>query len=260
MIDIESTISELAFELARSESNFTESEEVLLSPSTVSTFNHVSDYNEEDNENAILKVGTENITKTTEFLDINETNDSAYIIPIKIILPAPHIHAIPGNGTFEQFNYILLQTNDSAYHGHLETGKPDILYPQNGTHAASKPPTNDIEVEEFDIVNCTNGNGRGSGSGPIPEHNVPNITVNLVDSEGYQYQRTRQYQILDDSGNVAVEYEEVAAVRPKEEPIIITSTTMGSTGRQQNEEESNAASEQYDEHYSKILQWISYKL
>lgn len=251
-------MSQLAIELEQSETNVTGAEEMLLSPSTASTFNRANDYNEQDNENAIIKSGTENSTRFTEIFDSSETQDSSYIIPIKIILPAPHIHAVPGNGTFEQFNYILLLTNDSSYHGHLDNGAPDILYPMNVSPIDYKPPTNEIDVEETDIGN--NSNGSGSGAGPISDLiNTTNVIVNLVDSDGYQYQRTKKYRILDKNGDLAIEYEEIAAFRPKDETNVAT-TTVSSVGRQQNEAESNMASEQYDDHYSKILQWISYKL
>lgn len=271
----------------------------MLSPPTISTYNQKTNDRsvaggaaaaaadmDNDNENVITKIATENITKTTDLLDLinDESDDSAYIIPIKIILPAPHIHAGPDNGTFQQFNYILLQTNDSAYHAHLANDKPDILYPQqpeqkqkqqqNVTRADAKPPTDESDLEILDFANNTNtninGGGSGSGSGADPmtlssllpsrntDTDVANFSVNLIDSDGFQYQRTKLYQIMDDNGDVAVEFEEVAAIRPVEE-VIVTSTTAKSMARQ-NEASSSSADEQYDEHYSKILAWISYKL
>lgn len=239
-------------ELEKTSANYTDSEEVFLSPSTVSTFNRTNEDSDEVSENAITKVGSENITKTPDILDVIEPDDAAYIIPIKIILPAPHIHAMPDNSTFEQFNYILLQTNDSSYHAHLANDKPDILFPQNGTRAETTTPTNHAELE---LV--ANGSGSGSDSEAGGEPDIANITANLVDSEGFQYQRTKKYQILNDDGGVVIEFEEVAALRPVETPIV---TTAKSTARQQSDPASNSAEEQYDEHYSKILQWIPYKL
>lgn len=292
LVDIESTISELTFKLEKTNSDFGDSEEILLGPPTISTLNqNTSDRSatgaataaaavtDDDNENTITKMSTENITKTADLFNIinDESDDSAYIIPIKIILPAPHIHARPDNGTFEQFNYILLQTNDSAYHAHLANDKPDILYPEqseqhqqqqvNVTRADAKPPTDESDLEILDFANNTNaGGGSGSGAGPtspsslLPtpdtDTDVANFSINLIDSDGFRYQRTKQYRIMDDNGDVAVEFEEVAAIRPVEE-IFITSTTAKSMARQQSEASND---EQYDEHYSKILQWILYKL
>lgn len=279
LIDIESTISELAMHLDRMNSNFTESEE-LMQNIPIATANTATVSDNDENENTINKLITddiENSSRTTELVNDSDTyDDSAYIIPIKIILPIPHIHAVPENGTFEQFNYILLQTNDSAYHGHLANDKPDILYPQNVTHVDGQQPQrpassanknntaitpttnaaiNNSTQTNLDDLDLANGmiNGSGSGAEPIDDNNiVTNRTIHLVDRDGFLYQHTKKYKILDDDGKVAVEFGEVAVIRPIEESIV--TTTARSTGRQQTDDE------QFDDHYSQILQWIQYKL
>lgn len=117
--------------------SFTDSGEILSNSPIVRVADAASPRTD-DNENTIFKQITDDTANKTTAEQPNDSDaydDSAYIIPIKIILPVAHVHAVPENGTYEQFNYILLQTNDSTYHGHLSNDKPDILHVQNATSA-----------------------------------------------------------------------------------------------------------------------------
>lgn len=176
--------------------------------------------------------------------------DDAYIIPIKIILPVTHIHAVPENGTYQQFNYILLHTNDSAYHKHFFNDEPDILYPENKTDT---PPTHTLDnTDELLNVNVTKYESSKNSS--------DNDNLILIDSDGYRYQRNKQYKIFNENGDLEVEFEDLIPIRSVEIKSTAVNDFNGTPDGRHNDQVITDSDEQYDEHYGKILQWLHYYL
>lgn len=249
---------------------------------------------------------------TTNFDDFQLTtlneDDNAYIIPIKIILPITHIHKISENDSFVQYDYILLQTNDTSYHAHFNNDKPVILFPENKTKSSPTFTSNEqklnvlplnITVTTEDtiavgngtiyststisgesIINVTNSNNnnnislsRNNSSNDNSSNISGRISINasesneqpiLVDSDGYRYQRIKQYKIFNDVGEVAVEFEDIVPARTITETTTICEKGNIASGRNIQDSsvstETASNSEEYDEHYGKILQWINYTL
>lgn len=168
----------------------------------------------------------------TDIVDETETataDDDAYIIPIKIILPVTHVHAVPENNTFERFEFIVLRTGDPHYHEHLPNDFPDVLLPDNQTFEGNGT--------DFENVTVVSSDGR-----------------TLVDQEGYRYQRTKLNQIPNELGDVVHEFEDITEVRTFDAPATTARNSKESV------EPMGENDEKYDEHYGKILKWIHYYL
>lgn len=259
-------------------SDATLSTEGISSTSTVSASFQSSPISENEIENFILKMNK----SSSNFDDFqpasSNEDDDAYIIPIRIILPVVHVHAIPENSTFTQYNYIILQTNDTSYHQHVDTDKSDILIPEDRskilstllnvlplnetaavttTEPKTMPSTtdgNDISSStesKPDIRNSSSNNSKLSNNNNS-ENSIRKEPVILFASDGFRYQRGKQYKIFNDVGDVVVEFEDIVPYRSVE------ITTIPPTAR--STDESDAYNAKYDEHYGKILQWLSYSL
>lgn len=56
----------------------------------------------------------------------NNDNDN-YSIPLRIILPVEHLHYSSADKTYSKYNYIILNTKDQSFHGHLESDTPSEM-------------------------------------------------------------------------------------------------------------------------------------
>lgn len=178
----------------------------------------------------------------------NETvNDDAYIIPIRIIINAEHAHlqqndAINGTKQYVKYDYILLQTNDSTLHKHFDNDSPDML--QIDETFQSLPLS----------LNSTKTNS------------TRKYFIN--EKTGQNYESKIEHTILDEQGEIAVQFDELKAVRKKqdeeddammsginlkhEQDTIVDTAAVAPT--------SSDIDQKNDEHYGKILQWIHYNL
>lgn len=177
---------------------------------------------------------------------LNDSDDDAYIIPIKVILHAEHVHqSSDDNGTFLKFNYILMQTNDTSYHGHFESDEHadrlKLLRTENVTFSTTAEP--DVDSMPTSSVSPT----------------MPVMDV-LVDENGEQYEQINERTVVNDEGVVVSQYNEIAwkrrndqemytQLRLSDEEIVEADRAMSSESDQEN-----------DRHYSKILPWIHYYL
>lgn len=196
-------------------------------------------------------------------------SDEAYAIPLKIILPVPHVHAFaPENGTFQRFNYILLKVNDSAFHEHFAYDKPLHLFPVSDrtVDRSTTTPTSVDSTSEQDSVTETQ-------TTPFDNDNEiyrndqstkdPSDMVVLTDSEGYRYQRGKLHRILNEAGDVVAEFEDInyARVDVPEMKLNRVAPSARELQLDRTTEEPIAANDDaYDQHYGKMLQWIHYHL
>lgn len=229
----------------------------------------------DNNGNVPFKLNASTIHTPNYSDDDDDTTDNqsneAYAIPLKIILPVPHVHALaPENGTFQRFNYILLKVNDSAFHEHFAYDKPMHLYPlsesTNNSSSSSIPntttPTDGDSTSERD--NFTQTTPFGSDNEIYRNYHNSDASVVLTDSEGYRYQRGKLHQILNESGDVVNEFEDIQYARI-EEPDMKSNRDVSNArelqlDRTTTEEPVAANDDAYDQHYGKMLQWIHYHL
>lgn len=85
------------------------------------------DWNEPSSENVVTNM---NKSSSEDFI-LNETmieddNDN-YSIPLRIILPVEHLHYNSAEETYSKYNYVVLNTNDQSFHGHLEDDEPSEM-------------------------------------------------------------------------------------------------------------------------------------
>lgn len=206
-----------------------------------------------------------------ESTDSSQSNE-AYAIPLKIILPVPHVHALaPENRTFQRFNYILLKVNDSAFHEHFAYDKPMHLFPVSESTNNSSTITNTTTPTYGDSSSERDNFTRTTPFGSDNEiyrnyHNTrsnSDAAVLLTDSEGYRYQRGKLHQILNENGDIVNEFEDIHYARI--EGSDMTSNRDDSSARElqldrTTEEPVAANDDAYDQHYGKMLQWIHYHL
>lgn len=222
-----------------------------------------------------LRMPNYNDADSDESTESSESNE-AYVIPLKIILPVPHVHTVaPENGTFQRFNYILLKINDSAFHEHFAYDKPLHLFPLSESTSSSSSssisidttPTSADSTSERDSDTQTTPFGSDN---EIYRHrdrhtrNQSDTAVLLTDSEGYRYQRGKLHQILNETGDIVAEFEDISPARV-EVPAEMNSNRVISSARElqfdgTTEEPVAANDDAYDEHYGKMLQWIHYHL
>lgn len=223
----------------------------------------------DSNKNATFKLNASSILTPNNTGDDDETTDSsesneAYEIPLKIILPVAHVHAhAQGNGTFERFNYILLKVNDSAYHEHFAYDKPLHLFPVNGSTNNTTPTSVDSTSERDNLTQTTTFSGDNEIHRNVQNTRNRSDVVLLADREGYRYQRGKLHQILNETGEVVAEFEDINYARI-EVPEMKSNRVASSARKLQLEgttEEPDAANDDaYDQHYGKMLQWIHYHL
>lgn len=176
---------------------------------------------------------------TSSSEETNYPEDDAYIVPINVILHAEHVHQSPSdNDTFLKFNYILLKTNDSSYHGHFKTD-------EEAEHLKLLTNENDPNVQ-FNVTN--------EQDDLISTSSVSPIDV-LVNEYGEQYDQINEQTIINDDGVIVARYNEIAWRRrnyhanANEYREFNMDKAMSSESDQQN-----------DRHYSQILQWIHFNL
>lgn len=234
----------------------------------------------DNNTNVPFKLNASTIHTPNYSVDDDDNTDSqsneAYAIPLKIILPVPHVHALaPENGTFQRFNYILLKVNDSAFHEHFAYDKPVHLFPvsestnnsdsSSSINLSTTTPTYGDSTSERDSFTQTTPFG-GDNEIYRNYHNTngnSDAAVLLTDSEGYRYQRGKLHQILNESGVIVNEFEDIHYARIEEADTKSNRDVSSARELQLDrttEEPAAANDDAYDQHYGKMLQWVHYHL
>lgn len=208
-----------------------------------------------DHENTVF----ENETASSDSLDLIENNESnePFVVPLKIILPITHAHAFtPANGSYLQYNYIVLKMNDSAFHKHFDDDKPLHLFPLPNDSVA---PTTESD-DPFDTTNETSTlNADASGENNFTRIIGRNESIVFTDDEGIRYKVAAHHKILNDAGDIALEFDEF---RYDEQKQMIQVPPNYEISPESMETEGDEIST-YDEnhiHYSKMMQWIYFQL
>lgn len=83
----------------------------------------------------------------------SEDEDANYIIPLRVIFPAEHVHRDTENpfGKFKKYNYYVLRTDNQSYHGHLDSDPPEIVGIYRDLDAGIFP----IDPEDDDKLSTT---------------------------------------------------------------------------------------------------------
>lgn len=190
------------------------------------------------------------IFNTSSSEETTNSDDVAFIVPIKVILHAEHVHQDPSdNATFLKFNYILMRTNDTAYHGHFE---PDdkaerLTSLMNGNETNIQQNDTNVDTEQEDLISTSSVSPLGV----------------LVNENGEQYEQINEQTIVNDDGVIVDRYNEIAwknrnAEEPNSQPNI--------NENKENKEIpvdraiSSETDQENDRHYSQILQWIHFNL
>lgn len=178
--------------------------------------------------------------------ETNNSDDDAYVIPIKVILHAEHVHRSSGdNETFLKFNYILMRTNETSYHGHFETDEMaerfKLLRNDNYTNV------------QFNVTEQPDGVSETSSVSPISI---------LVNANGDQYVQLNERIIVNDDGVIVIRFNEIAWKR--EDYQYQETNTQPIVDKNQDLSEDRAMSSESDQendrHYSQILPWIHFNL
>lgn len=177
--------------------------------------------------------------------ETNDSEDEAYIVPIKVILHAEHVHQSPSdNETFLKFNYILMRTNETSYHGHFQTDeKAERLKLITNENSTNIPPLN-VTNEQDDLISTSS---------------VSPMDV-LVNENGDQYNRINEQTIVDEDGVVVGRYNEITWKRRDYQDI--TALPNINENREVNADRamSSESDQENDRHYSQILPWIHFNL
>lgn len=103
--------------------------------------------------------GTQNISSST----VGPEEDASYLVPLRIIIPAEHVHKDTENpfGRFQKFNYYVLKTDDNSYHGHLDSDPAEVVGVWRDLDAGLIPAEEQVEAatvtETMTETTTTNG-------------------------------------------------------------------------------------------------------
>lgn len=181
---------------------------------------------------------------TSSSEETNNLEDEAYIIPIKVILHAEHVHQSPSdNETFLKFDYILMRTNDTSYHGHFQTDEEaerlKLRANENNTNIQLN-----VTIEQDDLISTSS---------------VSPMDV-LVNENGDQYNRINEQTIVNDGGIVVGRYNEIAWKRRDFQEIIAQPNINENREVNADRAMSSESDQENDRHYSQILPWIHFNL
>ncbi|XP_055716773.1 selenoprotein P-like [Phlebotomus papatasi] len=206
--------------------------------------NLIEDYNQENSTSFQESSGEESLETTSEFStqrqedpETERENDEGFIIPIKVILPVEHIHHFGNQSTFTKYNYIVLRTDNTTYHGHLNSDRGEKLtIDQNAVNGGGYYPT------EYQEITTTPPQDN------FEEENLKEFEEEkliFVNDKRDQYQKVKTYKIPSDNGQVT--FDEVSPVIGEFEEFV-------------SEVNSTQDLKQMDDHYEKLLQWLDYTL
>lgn len=177
--------------------------------------------------------------------EANNAVDEAYIVPIKVILHSEHVHqSLDDNGTFLKFNYILMRTNDTSYHGHFENDETADRLKLLKNEISSDVASND--TDELDDSSSTT-----SSMSPMVSMDV------LVDENGEEFDRINERTIIDENGVVVSQFSEIAWRRRNFPDVYESNDNQEVAG---NRAMSSESDQENDRHYSQILTWIHFNL
>lgn len=176
--------------------------------------------------------------------ETNNSEDDAYVIPIKVILHAEHVHqSASDNETFLKFNYILMRTNDTSYHGHFETDEQAERLTRLKNENSSNNQFNATDEQDDGIATST--------ASPVEV---------LVNDNGDQYDRINEQIIVNDDGAIVDRFNEIAWKRRDYQEAItqpnVNENKVGNGDRAMSSE----TDQENDRHYSQILPWIHFNL
>lgn len=86
-----------------------------------------------------------------------EDVDAEYLIPLRVIIPAEHVHRDTENpfGKFKKYNYYVLKTDNVSFHGHLDTDPPEIVGIWRDLIAGVVPLEEEEPVTDEDALEAT---------------------------------------------------------------------------------------------------------
>lgn len=223
---------------------------------------YLIDHNRNANEISPISSG---ILSLDEASDIDTSSDASYIIPLKILLPVEHVHKMPNSNSFERYNYILLNVDDVSYHDHIHSDNPEILFPLNHSpeHMTSASLDGDNEATT-NIQHMLDSDEKDNINSDVIQTDK-NVAI-LVDSQGYHYELKDHFKIMDDENSAVIEFDEIAAARPKiiEQPNNEMSkqsvTINDAVASIVDSPKTSISVDQYEQHYAKIFTWLHYHL
>lgn len=78
--------------------------------------------------------GFDDLESTNNALNLTSSSstlepDASYLIPLRVIIPAEHVHRDSENpfAKFKKYYYYVLKTDNKSYHGHLDSDPPEIV-------------------------------------------------------------------------------------------------------------------------------------
>lgn len=212
------------------------------------------------NENTVFASNATSPTDSYESIGSNEPN-GAFVLPLKIILPIRHAHAATsGNGSYQQYDYIILKLNDSAFHGHFDSDKPLHLFPL--PNESSTPTADDIVSIDDERVASNALSGSNDGENEIQRIITRNKSNVYTDEEGFRYQKANEYKIVNETGDVVVEFDEFRYDQ-SDKVSVLPNREVEPEARELKSNENTYESpdvDTYDAHYSKMMQWIYFYL
>lgn len=235
-----------------------------ISPETFSDFPRLKSFViNSENGHMVFKSNATTISYNDESTEGSDSNDG-FIVPLKIILPIRHAHAnASSNSSYEQFNYVVLKSNDSAFHEHLSDDKPLHLFPARNKSVEHATPTTDnsIIADKSNGTSTTVNSGATTNGNEIDRHDDKVIDI-WADNDGFRYKKLKQHRIYNEAGDQVVEFDEF--VYDSQEEVTVPSNRLVEDGRDLSDDEGNLddsnAEDMYDYHYAKIMAWLHYQL
>lgn len=214
-----------------------------------------------DHENIVFELNRTAPIDSVELIE-NDESSEPFVVPLKIILPITHAHPFtPANGSYMQYDYIVLKINDSAFHQHFSDDKPLHLFPLLND---SVTPTTESD-DPFDSRNETSTlHADTSGENEFKRINGQNESIVFTDDEGIRYKVAEHHKILNDAGDIAFEFDEFRYDEQKE-AILIPPNDEIKPESTERDSETRYDENTYDDsenhiHYSKMMQWIYFQL
>ena len=96
---------------------------------------------------------TFNQTSSSTMEPTDQGEDAAYVIPMRVIIPAEHVHRDSENpyGRFKKYQYYVLKSDDASFHGHLPDDQPEIVAVWRDLDAGLVP----VEEEQEQVTSTT---------------------------------------------------------------------------------------------------------
>lgn len=214
-----------------------------------------------DYENMVFSFNDTSWSDSFELIENNESKDvpnEEFIIPLKVILPLTHAHAVaPFNGSYLQYDHIIYQTNDSTIHKHFNDDKPLHLFPL--ADESVTPTTEEIALYDDHNDTYIESHTDKNDIAKLNEQNVPKV---FTDQDGFQYQWKMHRKVIDIDGKLVDEFDQFQY--KQNDKIVIPPAEMVSVELDESEIEVSPYTPEDDNenniHYGRMMQWIYFQL